>query len=470
MAAANDVNAVSFRAILEGRSAYSIRLLRRAYFRVHSEHIKALLDREDARASRLDMRTYSRYIDELSEGWLDEANIGCYVIRKDDTEEEVPIAIAIASKREYRDGARRPTELNWERTQMYLGVEDQWCLEYLVRSRGHRGSGVGCFALAGLLECFCRRFDNGVMWLLLAGGFTNRSALSLYTSVGFLVTSLDGDKTPIMSLQVEDAEQRALRTLRDTLTLRHAGGGGAVIDGEGSDDGGGDGNGNGDGDGGGGGDDGADDLAGASNSDEDEQRAVRQLRRRIPRRIRREYANNQRRDDGARRAILDRIHFGTMADHLRLSNCQLVLPPHPDGLEEDLIRHMWSMSDMASLNTHSQSFLIHLNVAKQCHHIAFHRRMHVSRWIAEQRQQHREDQEWNRRFGASLTNDVLLLWNVFRMPCLQLLNIGYYTATRPGGLKDIVRACEQLLENDQPLPHSILTAQQEMHKYCTLYN
>ena len=89
----------------------------------------------------------------------------------------------------------------------------------------------------------------------------------------------------------------------------------------------------------------------------------------------------------------------------------------------------------------------------------------ASRWIAEQRQQHRGNEEWNRRFGTCLANDVLLLWNVFRMPCLQLLSIGYHSACRrPGGLKDVIRACEDLIDTDQPLPNSILMAQQEMHK------
>ena len=63
-----------------------------------------------------------------------------------------------------------------------------------MRHREFRGSGVGCFALVGLMECFCSRFADAVLWLLLAGGFSNRNTLSLYTDVGFLVTSLDSDK------------------------------------------------------------------------------------------------------------------------------------------------------------------------------------------------------------------------------------------------------------------------------------
>ena len=131
------------------------------------------------------------------------------MVGKNDAE-EVPVAVAIASKREYKDGVRRPTEFNWRKMQTYLGMDEQWCLEFVVRSRDHRGRDVGCFALAGLLECLCRWFNRGMLWLLLAGGFENRSALSLYMSDGVLITSLGGDKTPIMLLQVEDVGERAL--------------------------------------------------------------------------------------------------------------------------------------------------------------------------------------------------------------------------------------------------------------------
>jgi hypothetical protein len=122
------------------------------------------------------------------------------------------------------------------------------------------------------------------------------------------------------------------------------------------------------------------------------------------------------------------------------------------------------MSERASLDPSSQSFLIHLNVAKQCHYIASRRRLHVSRWIAEQRQENRENEDWNRRFASSLANDVMLLWNVFRMPCLALLEIGYASACRPGGLRDIVRSCEDKINRGEPLPLPIINAQKELHK------
>jgi hypothetical protein len=151
-------------------------------------------------------------------------------------------------------------------------------------------------------------------------------------------------------------------------------------------------------------------------------------------------------------------------EQLTLSNVQLVLPPRAEGLEQDLVRHLWSMSEMGALNPGSQAFLIHLNLAKQCHHIAHQRRLHVSRWITEQRAEHHEDEQWNRRF-VSLANDVLLLWGVFTMPCLPChVTIGYAAASRPGGVKDIVRLCRQLADNGDPLPHPILAAQAQMHK------
>ena len=81
------------------------------------------------------------------------------------------------------------TELNWERMQQYLHVGEQWCVEYVVRSRPLRGCGVGCFALARLLHSFNTCFgDDGMLWLQLAVDFLNTNTLSLYTSLGFVTS------------------------------------------------------------------------------------------------------------------------------------------------------------------------------------------------------------------------------------------------------------------------------------------
>ena len=114
------------------------------------------------------MQSHSDYIEELSQDWLDETSIGCCMVGKNDAK-EVPVSIAITSKREYRDGVRRPTKLNWQRKQTYLrtssGVWNTWS------GQDHRVRDV--------------------------------------------------NKTPIMSLQVKDIGERALRKLRDSLMPRH---------------------------------------------------------------------------------------------------------------------------------------------------------------------------------------------------------------------------------------------------------
>ena len=89
--------------------------------------------------------------------------------------------------------------------------------------------------------------------------------------------------------------------------------------------------------------------------------------------------------------------------------------------------------------------------------------LHISQWLSQLRQEHGDDNVWTRRF-RSLATDVMLLWNVFRYPCLMLLEIGYTSACRSGGLKDIAQACEELLEEEQPLPESIRLAQLDMFK------
>ena len=325
----------NFKAIIERRSPFSIKLLAPRYVVIHLERIKSLLSREDAVASRLDMRSYRQYVDELEHNWDDDIYMGCCVLREDDLAEK-PIAVAIASAREYREDVRRPTELNWRKTEAYRDKGQQWSLDYLVRARQCRG--VGCFVLVGLLESFCSQFDDWMLWHLLAGRFSNRNALSLYTDFVFLVRSLD-DKNPIMSLQVHDIGQRACRKLVHTLTLRHM----AAAAEQGGDGG----------DGGGGGDGGRDDG-----------KYARRLRMRV-------------RKGGVRRpagrgvlADMENLTFRKIEDHLTIISGQLVLPAQTGGTEQAMIQHLWALSDRAALHPQSISFLIHLNVAKQCHTIA----------------------------------------------------------------------------------------------------
>ncbi|CAB3982596.1 Hypothetical predicted protein [Paramuricea clavata] len=180
--------------------------------------------------------------------------MGCCVVCKEDQAEK-PIAMVIASASAYRADVRRSTELNWRRTNAYREKEDQWCLDYLVRN-----------------------------------------TLSLYTTVGFLVTSLDSDKNPIMLLQVHDIGQRAHRKVVDTLISRH----GAAAAEQG---GGGNGSGEGGGDGGGGGGDG---------------HCARRLRRRVRR------GGVQ----PARRGVLvnmENLTFRMIEDHLTPLNGQACL-------------------------------------------------------------------------------------------------------------------------------------------------
>jgi hypothetical protein len=162
---------------------------------------------------------------------------------------------------------------------------------------------------------------------------------------------------------------------------------------------------------------------------------------------------------------MENLTFRKIEDHLTITSGQLVLPTQTGGTEEAMIQHLWALSDRAALHPQSISFLIHFNVAKQCHTIACARHLHVSRWIALQKQDNRENPEWNRRFTGSLANNVLLLWHVFCMPCLQLLEIGYAALCHPRGLKDIVRSCQQLVDDRQPLPRCVLVVQEQLHKY-----
>ena len=101
-----------FKAVIERRSQFSIKLLDHMYVAIHLERIKSLLNREDAVASRLDMGYYRQYVDELEHNWDDNIYMGCCVVRKEDQAEK-PIAVGIASASTYRADVRRPMELNW---------------------------------------------------------------------------------------------------------------------------------------------------------------------------------------------------------------------------------------------------------------------------------------------------------------------------------------------------------------------
>ena len=119
------------------------KLLSRRYIVTHLDRMKALLNREDAVASRLEMASYRQYVDELEHNWQDDLHMGCCVVHKDDGAER-PIAMAIASASVYRADVQRPTELNWRRTNACMEKEEQRCLESLVRVREFRGSRLLC--------------------------------------------------------------------------------------------------------------------------------------------------------------------------------------------------------------------------------------------------------------------------------------------------------------------------------------
>ena len=89
----------------------------------------------------------------------------------------------------------------------------------------------GCWSASafGPFMAYC-----GCCWLVVLRTEAPAPCIRL---LGFIVTSLDADKTPIMSLQVEDVLQIVCRKLGEMLTLRHAGAG--VAAGGGDDDNGG---------------------------------------------------------------------------------------------------------------------------------------------------------------------------------------------------------------------------------------
>ena len=95
---------------------------------------EGLLSPDDARASRLDSIAFVELLRELNQrDWRDDLHCACILYRSEDPR-QIPVALAIATKKQYRDSIRRPVELDWDSTNQYRTLDDQWCLEYLVRS------------------------------------------------------------------------------------------------------------------------------------------------------------------------------------------------------------------------------------------------------------------------------------------------------------------------------------------------
>ena len=134
-----------------------------------------------------------------------------------------------------------------------------------------------------------------------------------------------------------------------------------------------------------------------------------------------------------------------------------------DGGEEELTQHLNNMGDVAlALGPQSQYYILH--IAKRCHHIPTLLRVHVSQWVIRQGRENRENKVWVRHFISSLSNDVLLLWNVFRMPCLALVETSYAKATRSGCVKDIVQASKDLVNAGETLPDVMRESKSELHQ------
>ena len=166
------------------------------YLEQHLPELEGLLSPDDARASRLDPIAFVEFLRELNQrGWRYDLHCAFILYRSDDRR-QIPVAWAIATRKQYRDGIRRPVELDWDSTNRYRAIDDQWCLEYLVRSSDHRGTGAGCFVLARLLHHLAHRLQQAMIWLFVAGGLKSRRALTLYSQAGFTVKSRISKKLP----------------------------------------------------------------------------------------------------------------------------------------------------------------------------------------------------------------------------------------------------------------------------------
>ena len=189
---------------IQNSTPSGVKMINGNYLEQHLPELEGLLSPDDARASRLDPIAFVEFLRELNQrGWWDDLHCAFILYRSDDPR-QTPVALAMATKKQYRDGIRRPVELDWDSTNRYRAIDNHWCLEY------HRGTGAGCFVLARLLHHLAHQLQQAMIWLIVAGGFKNRRALTLYSQAGFTVTSLDFEKTPVMSTFIgQDLGRRA---------------------------------------------------------------------------------------------------------------------------------------------------------------------------------------------------------------------------------------------------------------------
>ena len=396
--------------------------------RIHSNLFERMFDgllnclsKKEARGQRLDHRGFLGFMTECRRSWNDLDYIGSVVCRK---ESEEPLAFAIATKRRYLEGIPDRVELDAAKTRAFTELEN-WSLEYVCRKDEFKGQALGSIALGALLTIFAGK-HNSMVWLLLGGGFNNIPAMSLYTSYGFVVTSLGYGKYPIMSLRCTELNNRPQRKTKEALQIKfvlptlnnpdpnpnnpgNPDNVNEVNDNANErDDNNRAGNDNDDNEG-----RGEQENEGDRNNGEGEGHGNRRPRRRRKQR-------NQPADDVVQqwRRKASRMEFRDTRQQLQALFGKSIILSRDTGVSQTMFAHLQRMVENSTNLGSSAAFLNHISIGEQAHLIASQQQIHVSQWVTTQRRQRLDDRAWQNMFDT-ISRDVQLVWYIFRYPFLR---------------------------------------------------
>ena len=154
--------------------------------------LESLMDPNEASKNHLNV---SAYKSELLNGFSGKGERLTVIAFNRTT--NTPCAIAMFKKTSYQPSLMKPLpSLDIQRDISHTTRKTMWELKYCIRSIDNKGKSLGDICIAAGLEALHnlnvkeRRQSTMYVWLQVAGGFKNKSALGLYLSYGFEIVAM----------------------------------------------------------------------------------------------------------------------------------------------------------------------------------------------------------------------------------------------------------------------------------------
>lgn len=181
------------------------------------ESVVSVLDRSDATASHLNMRSFKGEVEAIYSGTEDrvvaiafekvhpQIAVGISVFKAKDIHSSRVLSFPLLQPIEFAASTNR---------------NKYWEVSYCVRKPACRGMSVGAVCLAGCLEAVRGLSEEkgytANIWLVVSGSFQNQNALRLYMDYQFIMQGVCEDEVSLLML-VKDFEgskyEKAKRTL-----------------------------------------------------------------------------------------------------------------------------------------------------------------------------------------------------------------------------------------------------------------